>query len=154
MTLRVDDLTDPAVVALVRYHRRSALALTPSAGSAHALDVEGLRSDDITLWTAWDGDDLLGCAALKELDAGHGEVKSMRTAPGFLRRGVAAALLERLLDEAADRGYARVSLETGAGEGFAAARALYRRFGFVDCPPFADYPDDPNSTWMTRALLS
>ncbi|WP_412062417.1 GNAT family N-acetyltransferase [Rubrivirga sp. IMCC45206] len=152
MQIRVDDLTHPAVVALVRFHRRDALARTPSVGSAHALGVEALRRPEITLWTAWDGDDVVGCAALHELDAGHGEVKSMRTAPAFLRRGVAAALLARLLDEAEARGYARVSLETGAGDGFVAARALYRRFGFVDCGPFADYPNDPQSVWMTLAL--
>jgi putative acetyltransferase len=152
MDIRLDNLTHPAVVALVQYHRQSAAALTPSPESVHALDSDALRGPDITFWTAWEGEDLMGCAALKELDAAHGEVKSMRTAPAFLRRGVAAALLERLLEEATDRGYARVSLETGAGEGFVAARELYRRFGFVHCGPFADYPHDRNSVWMTLPL--
>ena len=152
MEIRTDDLTHPAVVALIRFHRQSAASLTPSPESVHALDVEGLRRPEITVWTAWDGDALLGCAALNEIDTTHGEVKSMRTAPSHLRRGVAAALLLRLLDEAEDRGYARVSLETGAGDGFAAARALYRRFGFVPCGPFAEYPDDRHSVWMTLAL--
>ncbi|WP_412070383.1 GNAT family N-acetyltransferase [Rubrivirga sp. IMCC43871] len=152
MEIRVDDLSHPSVMALVRYHRHNALTRMPSVGSAHALGVEELRRPEITMWTAWDGDDLMGCAALNELDAGHGEVKSMRTAPRVLRRGVAAALLARLLNEAESRGYARVSLETGAGDGFVAARALYCRFGFVDCPPFADYPNDPVSVWMTLAL--
>src|SRR5262249_36325649 len=107
---------------------------------------------DIDFWSAWDGDDLLGCGALKRLDAGHGEIKSMRTAEAHRRRGVAAAMLEHLLEEAARREYRRLSLETGSMEGFEPARRLYPRYGFDYCGPFADYRDDPNSVFMSKTL--
>ena len=118
-----------------------------------ALDLSGLRDPAVTLWSAWDGADLLGIGALKQLDAGHGEVKSMRTAPAFLRRGVAAAMLNHLIGEGRARGYARLSLETGNNTSFAAARALYERTGFVPCGPFADYTDQTFSRYYTFALL-
>jgi len=120
--------------------------------STHALDLDGLRRPDITFWTAWDGNVLVGCGALKELDPAHGEIKSMRTAATHRGRGVASAMLTRILEEAAGRGYRRLSLETGSGEFFAPARTLYAKFGFVPCPPFADYWDDPNSCFLTREL--
>ena len=118
--------------------------------SVHALDVESLCAADITFWTAWDGSALLGCAALRELDPRHGEIKSMRTAREHLRKGVAAAMLEHLILEAERRAYARLSLETGSMQAFAPARALYERYGFAYCAPFADYVPDPNSVFMTR----
>ncbi len=95
---------------------------------------------------------MVGCGALRELDATHGEIKSMRTAPSHLRRGVAATLLEHILSVAKKRAYHRLSLETGSQDAFAPARALYARFGFEPCGPFADYVDDPNSIFMTRVL--
>lgn len=120
--------------------------------SIHALDIDGLKAPDITFWTLRDGDALLGCIALKELDGDHGEIKSMRTASTYLRKGVGAALLQHVIGEARRRTYLRLSLETGSGPGFEAAHALYRKFGFVECGPFADYDDDPFSRFMTLEL--
>jgi putative acetyltransferase len=149
--LREGGLDHPAVIALLEEHFAGMLASSP-AGSCHFLDLSGLRGPDITFWTAWEGDALLGCGALKQLDPEHGEIKSMRTASGHLRRGVAAALLERIMESARTRGYRRLSLETGSGEAFDAAQRLYRLFGFTECPPFADYRPDPFSRFMSRPL--
>ena len=118
----------------------------------HALDLESLRQPDITLRTIWDAGVLAGCGALKALDPQHAEITSMRTAASHRRKGVAKQLLQHLLEEAKQRGYTRVSLETGAMEFFLPARALYASFGFAPCPPFADYITDPNSVFMTKAL--
>jgi len=149
--IRVDDLTHPAVHALLGEHLADMHATSP-AESVHALDLAGLRDPAVTVWTAWDGDVVLGCAALKELDPAHGEVKSMRTTAAARGRGVATDLLRHLVDQARARGYRRLSLETGSQDFFAPARRLYTRHGFVACPPFADYTDDPNSTYLTREL--
>jgi putative acetyltransferase len=151
MQIRVDDVTHPAVIALLEYHLRSAQAVSPPE-SCHALDVEGLRRPAMTFWTIWQGDELAGCIALKMLDAEHGEIKSMRTADAFLRQGVASSLLKHLLAEAARRGFRRLSLETGAEDYFTAAREFYTKFGFTVCEPFADYRVDPNSVFMTREI--
>lgn len=146
-----DDLTGPEVAALLAEHLASMHAVSPAC-SVHALDLERLRDPAVTFWSAWDGDGLAGCGALKELDPTHGEVKSMRTATTHLRRGVASALLERIIATARERGYERVSLETGHGPDFDAAHGLYARHGFVPCGPFADYTDDPFSRFLTLAL--
>jgi putative acetyltransferase len=146
-----DDLSHPAVVALIAQHVREAYANSPPGG-AFVLDTSALRVPAVTLWSLWDGAALLGMGALKQLDAAHGEVKSMRTAPGQQRRGVAAAMLGHLIAEARARGYARLSLETGSNAPFAAARALYARAGFTDCEPFADYTDRDFSRYYTLAL--
>ena len=151
MELREGGLDHPAVIALLEEHFAGMLANSPP-DSCHFLDLSGLRGADVTFWTAWDGDALLGCGALKQIDAGHGEIKSMRTAADHLRRGVAARLLERIMDTARARGYRRLSLETGSGEAFDAAQRLYRLFGFTECPPFADYRPDPFSRFMSRPL--
>ena len=153
--IRPDDLTAPQVRALIAAHLTAAASESPPE-STHALDVDGLVAPDVTFWTAWDGADLLGCGALKELDALHGEIKSMHTAAEHRRRGVAARILTHLIDEAGRRGYRRVSLETGSPitrtDMFAPARALYARFGFRECPPFGAYRPDPNSTFMTMEI--
>ena len=120
--------------------------------SVHALDVGRLRDPGISFWTLWQGDDLLGCGALKALPGDEGEIKSMRTQPHALRRGVAAALLEHIITEARARGYRRLSLETGTAPAFEPAHRLYERYGFVDCAPFGDYVEDPFSRFMTLAL--
>jgi putative acetyltransferase len=146
-----DDLTDPDVVALIELHLRSAFENSPP-GSVFALDLSGLRDPAVTLWTAWDGDDLLGMGALKELDTEHGELKSMRTAPAHLRKGVAAAMLDHLVAEGRARGYRLLSLETGNNPPFAPARAMYERAGFMPCGPFADYSDESFSRYYTLAL--
>lgn len=145
-------LDDPAVIALLHLHLAHMHENSPPE-SVHALDLSGLQRPDMTLWTAWDGDALLGCGALKQLDATHGEIKSMRTAPEKLRRGTGAALVSHILSEARARGYKRLSLETGSGPAFEPAHALYRQFGFAECGSFGDYPeDDPFSRFMTRIL--
>ena len=149
--IRADDLSEPEVVTLLREHLAS-VALHSPPESVHALDLEALRAPDVSFWSAWLGLELVGCGALKELDASHGELKSMRTAAPHLRKGVAAAILEHMMNVARKRGYRRLSLETGSMEAFAPARALYARFGFELCGPFADYVEDPYSVFMTREL--
>lgn len=151
MEIKIDDLTGPEVAELLREHLRG-MALHSPPESIHALDLEGLRRPDITFWGAWEGSELLGCGALKELETGHGEIKSMRTAAVHLRKGVAVRLLEHILGAAARRGYRRLSLETGSMAAFEPARKLYTRFGFRYCGPFADYREDPNSVFMSREL--
>lgn len=151
MNIRIDDLTSPAVQDLLRYHL-AALAPTAPATSRHALDLRGLQSPDVTFWCVWDGDNLAGFGALKHLDSTHGEIKSMRTAPNYLRRGVASLMLHHLITVASERGYQRLSLETGAMEFFAPAHKLYDAFGFVGCEPFGAYHPDPNSIFMTKMI--
>lgn len=153
MLIRLDDLTDPRVHALLEEHVRNMRAISPPC-STHALDLSGLSRPEITFWSVWDGDEVLGCGAIKQLDPTHGEVKSMRTANAHRRKGVARAVLECILAEARSRGYARVSLETGAAEPFIPAHTLYESVGFVRGGPFADYPDDPNSLFFTLALTT
>lgn len=151
MQIRIDDLHSPEVAALLDAHLTHAQAASPRE-SMHALDLNALRSPEITFWTVWDGASLLGCGALRELDPSHGEIKSMHTAAQFRGRGVAKRLLAHIVDEARLRSYQRLSLETGSMDAFAPARALYSRFGFVVCPPFGDYRLDPNSVFMTLDL--
>ena len=152
MHIRTGELDHPEVIALLREHLQGMAELSPPE-SVHALDLDGLKHPDITFWSAWgEGDDLLGCGALKRLDDGHGEIKSMRTASAHRRRGVAAAMLEHILGEAGRREYRRLSLETGSMDGFEPARSLYARYGFDYCGPFAGYRDDPNSVFMSKAL--
>jgi putative acetyltransferase len=147
----VDDLSGAKVAALLGEHMASMRQHSPPA-SVHALDLSALRSPDITFWTAWDEDALLGCGALKEIEDLHGEIKSMRTAQAHLGKGVASALLSHLLEEAYRRRYCRLSLETGSGPAFEPAHALYLKFGFEYCGPFGNYREDPFSRFMTLQL--
>lgn len=151
MLIRVDDLAGQEVRGLLEEHLRNMHELSPPE-SVHALDLAALRRPEITFWTAWADDALLGCGALKELDPAHGEIKSMRTAATQRRMGVGRAMLEHIIAQARARSYTRLSLETGSQAAFAPARRLYERFGFVYCGPFADYAEDPNSLYMTRTL--
>jgi putative acetyltransferase len=151
LRIEIDDLTRPAVIDLLREHLHDMHALSPPE-SVHALDLEGLRATDVTFWSVWDGDTLVGCGALKELDATHGEIKSMRTPKGLRRRGAGRAVLAHIVEQARQRGYARLSLETGAMAAFQPAHRLYQSFGFTFCGPFAGYVDDPNSVFMTRSM--
>ena len=151
MRIVEDDLSSEKVALLLSEHLEGMVRHSPPE-SVHALDINGLRAPDITFWTVWDGESLLGCGALKELDPRHGEIKSMRTARRYLRRGVANAMLQHLVVEARARAYARLSLETGSGPAFAAADSLYRKFGFTDCGPFGNYREDPFSRFMTLQL--
>lgn len=144
-------LDDSRVVTLLRTHVTRARAET-ARGSAHALDLSALKSPDIAFWSAWEGDTVVGVGALKRLSAEHGEIKSMHTAEAARGRGVGAALLRQIMASARSRGMSRLSLETGSWEYFLPARALYARHGFVECPPFGDYREDPNSVFMTLEL--
>lgn len=128
MIVRDDGLDEPEVIELLHQHFAGMLANSP-AGSCHFVDLSGLRAPEITFWSAWESDKLMGCGALRELNVVHGEIKSMRTAAGHLRKSVAAAILTRIMEIARARGYRRLSLETGSGDAFDAAQNLYRRFG-------------------------
>ena len=151
MEIKIDGLSAPAIGELLAEHLRSLAEVSPPE-SMHALNLDTLRKPDITFWSVWQGPELVGCGALKELGREHGEIKSMRTARSRLRNGVATALLEHIISEAKARGYRRLSLETGAMPYFEPAHRLYRKFGFSNCPPFAGYVEDPNSVFMTREL--
>jgi putative acetyltransferase len=146
-----DDLTGPEIRALLEEHFAGMLANSPK-DSCHFLDFEGLKGPGVTFWSIWDGDQLMGCGALKQHDDVLGEVKSMRTHAKQLRKGAAANMLEHIIGTARARGLQRLSLETGSGEAFDAAHALYARYGFEPCEPFADYKPDPFSRFMTLAL--
>ncbi|GAA2360038.1 GNAT family N-acetyltransferase [Streptomyces cuspidosporus] len=151
MKIETDDLSGPETAEFLDEHVRQMRSLSPPE-SKHALDLDALREPDITFWVVRDGDVLVGCGALKKLDAGHAELKSMRTKAARTRSGVASLLLEHIITEAERMGFTRLSLETGSAEFFLPARKLYEKFGFVPCEPFADYRPDPNSTFMTRKL--
>jgi putative acetyltransferase len=144
-------LDDPRVAALLGAHVTRARAET-ARGSAHALDLDALRAAEITVWCAWEGDQVVGVGALKRLSADHGEVKSMYTAEAARGRGVGSALLRRIIEAARARGMTRLSLETGSWPYFLPARALYARHGFAECGPFGEYCGDPNSVFMTLEL--
>ena len=151
LDIRLDDLTAPAILDLIRDHLAE-MALHSPAESIHALDLDGLRAPDLTFWSAWISDDLIGCAGLRELDRHHGEIKSMRTVPNLRGHGIGRALLDHVIAEATARGYKRLSLETGSGPGFERANGLYKGAGFEITDPFADYQPDPFSVFMTRTL--
>jgi putative acetyltransferase len=151
MRIELDDLSRPQVHALLREHLQGMHALSPPQ-SVHALDIESLRSPEIAFWSAWDGAQLLGCGALKALGPSAGEVKSMRTAADHRRKGVARAILDRIIEEARRRSYECLWLETGSAAAFAPAQQLYAGRGFEYCAPFGDYVEDPHSVFMTRAL--
>jgi putative acetyltransferase len=151
--VRIDEggLDDPRVQALVALHQRLAREAT-ARGFAFALDLSGLRVPGIRVFTAWDGAALLGVGALRRLAPDHGEVKSMHTAQAARRRGVAAAMLRHILDQARAAGMARVSLETGTSAYFQAAVALYLAQGFVPCGPFGDYAASSENRFLTLQL--
>ncbi len=151
MHIRIDDLRGPEIRALLQAHLDSMYEHSPPE-SVHALDLNALRQPAITFWTAWEGSELLGCGAIKQLDTQHAELKSMRTATAHLRKGVARALLDHILDAARKKGFVRLSLETGTAAAFAPAHQLYTRAGFVECGPFEGYALDPHSVFMTKAL--
>ncbi|MCM2131320.1 GNAT family N-acetyltransferase [Larsenimonas rhizosphaerae] len=151
MQLIEDDLTHPDTRALIRYHLSEMEGTSPPE-SRHALDLSGLTGSNVTVYSLWQDQRLCGLGALKALDEHTGEIKSMRTAPAFLRQGVARQLLTHLIAQATRRGYTQVSLETGAHPYFEPAHRLYAAFGFVECPPFAHYTADSNSRFMTCYL--
>lgn len=147
----MDDLSGVQVKALIAEHLQGMAADSPPE-SIHALNLDGLKKPEITFWCAWEADELLGCGAIKELDPEHAELKSMRTASAHLRKGVARKILAHIMEVATERGYKRISLETGSMDSFIPARKLYEDFGFEYCEPFADYILDPNSAFMTKTI--
>lgn len=148
-----DDLSGGDIRALLQSHFAGMLANSPK-DSCHFLDFDGLRGPDVTFWSIWDGEALAGCGALRELDRTHGEIKSMRTHGDHMRKGAGTAMLRHIIATARARGYTRLSLETGSGDAFVAATALYHSHGFTTCPPFGDYREDPFSRFMTLPLVS
>lgn len=152
MLIKIDDLRGPEVAQILTEHLDDMYAVSPPE-SVHALDLEELRQPEITFWSVWDGNQLAGCGALKELDADHAEIKSMRTANAYRGKGVAVKIMEHILSVAVERNYQRLSLETGPQDFFTPARKLYERFGFEYCGPFGDYGEDPYSTFMTKSLF-
>lgn len=151
MIIKLDDLRGAQIATLLQEHLQAMHALSPRE-SVHALDIEALRQPGISFWSAWEQDELLGCGALRELNATHGEIKSMRTAAAHQRKGVARALLTHIVEVANARGYQRLSLETGSMKEFLPSRMLYRGLGFEFCPPFGAYVPDPNSVFMSKVL--
>src|SRR5260221_7818898 len=146
MEIREDDLTGTEIIGLLEEHLRCMAAVSP-VESRHALDLAGLRRQGITFWTCWDGRELAGCGALKQLDLQIGEIKSMRTAYAYQRKGIASQMLQHIISEAKSRGYRRLNLETGSMDYFEPARRLYALHGFAFCEAFAPYVKDPNSVF-------
>ena len=153
MRIEIDDLSRPQVHALLNEHLTNMYELSPPE-QVFALDITKLRAPDITFWTVWEGDVLLGCGALKELSATHGEVKSMRTPQALRRRGAGRAVLAHIIVVARQRGYETLSLETGSHPAFLPAQRLYQTFGFAYCGPFGSYRADPNSVFMSLRLTA
>ncbi len=151
MIVRAGGLDHPATAALLRAHLADMHAASPP-GTVYALDLSGLATPDITFFTAWEGKTLLGCGALRTLGHGEGEVKSMRTDPVARGRGVAQAILDRIVAEAQGAGITRLLLETGTGPMFDAAHRLYARSGFAPCGAFGDYRATDFNRFLCRML--
>jgi putative acetyltransferase len=145
------DFADPRLAAFLQAHLDDMEPTAPPE-SRHALDLAALRGDGVRLWVGTEGADLVATAALAALAEGHEELKSMRTDPARRGRGLAAQMLAHVLADARSRGVARVSLETVSMAFFEPARRFYARAGFVACPPFGSYVEDPNSTFMALDL--
>ncbi len=151
ITIAIDDLSKPEVITFLNDHLQHMIRITPP-GCVHALDVEALKKPEVTFWSVWEESELICCGALKELNSREAEIKSMRTAPSHLGKGMASRLLKHILAEANRRGYQRVSLETGSYDAFRPARNLYKKYGFKYCEPFSDHIDNPSSVFMTIDL--
>ncbi|EQB09124.1 hypothetical protein L288_06300 [Sphingobium quisquiliarum P25] len=136
--IRQDDLSSDGTRELLALHLADMHASSPP-GSVFALDLPALKNPAVTVWTAWHGDYIAAVGALKILEEGLAEIKSMRTHPHFLRRGAGAAILETIIAAAVARGIRRLSLETGSGAAFEPALALYRRRGFRNGAAFGSY---------------
>ncbi len=150
-TIKTDDLSGQQIRALLQRHLDEMSAASPPE-SVHALDLDGLRAPSISFWSIWQDQQLLGCGALKKLDEGHAEIKSMHVHAHARGKGVADKMLMHILDIARERGYVRLSLETGSMAEFAPARKLYEKYGFSLCPVFGDYQPDVNSICMTKEI--
>ncbi|MEE9447733.1 MAG: GNAT family N-acetyltransferase [Arenicellales bacterium] len=151
MKIKVDDLSGSEIICFLEAHMKDMMLVSPPE-SRHALDLAGLKKTDITFWSVWQKNTLVGCGALKALNESEAEIKSMRTASSARGKGVASTLLEHILKTCQDKGYQTVNLETGSMDFFAPARHLYTKYGFTPCPPFAAYTKDPNSVYMSRQI--
>ncbi len=151
MKIIEDDLTSPETRALLEIHF-AGMQLNSPPGTCHFLDFEGLKAPNVTFWSAWNGNDVAGCGALKVHSVDLGEIKSMRTHPNYLRRGVASLLLEHIIATAKAKGCRRLSLETGSGEAFAPAVRLYESRGFIACSPFGSYTASEFNRFYTLEL--
>lgn len=151
MRIVEDDLTGAEIQALLERHAEGMAANSP-LGACHYLDLTGLSMPEVTVWSIWDEDSLAGCGALREIDATHGEIKSMRTADAHLGKGVGRKMLDHIMAVAQERWYKRLSLETGSNDSFAAALHLYESSGFNRCGPFDTYEATDFSVFMTKEL--
>ena len=131
---------------LLKKHFIELRSVSP-AGSTHVLDIDGLKDPSIKFWSLWENNKLIGCGALKFLEKGHGEFKSIRVADEFRKKGIGERIINHLIEEAKKLEISKLSIETGAGEFFAPARKLFKKFGFKKCKPFAHYKEDPNSCY-------
>lgn len=151
MIIVVDDLEGAEIVALLSEHVQGMVDTSPP-DSIHTLSIDALRSPTITMWSAWEGTVILGCGGLKALTSESGEIKSMRTVEAHLGKGIATSIIQHIIGVARHRGYRKLYLETGSAPAFQAAHHVYRKAGFSDCGPFADYREDPFSRFMVLAL--
>jgi len=142
---------NPEVNELLKKHFIELRSVSP-AGSAHVLDIAGLKDQSIKFWSLWENNELVGCGALKFLEKNHGEFKSIRVADKFKKKGVGEKIIDHLIEEAKKLEISKLSIETGAGEFFSPARKLFSKFGFKACSPFAHYKEDPNSCYYTLNL--
>jgi putative acetyltransferase len=147
LTICIDDLSGKAIRDLLAFHQADALAKSPP-GTSYALDLSGLMTPDITVWTAWRGEVLAGCVALKEMSAMQGELKSMRTAPAYVRQGLATALLNHVIAVARERRYQTLCLETGTNDAYGPAVSLYEKYGFLPGPVYGDYVESPHNQYF------
>lgn len=151
MLIKIDDLSDKRIINFLEEHIQEMKSVSPPE-SKHALDLTGLRKPDITFWSMWDEEEVIGCGAYKRLDSQHAEIKSMRVSFKHRGNGVASILLQHIVNEAIAHGYNKLSLETGAMPFFEPARKLYNKYGFKPCQPFNDYHEDSNSVFMSLNL--
>jgi putative acetyltransferase len=150
MLIKIDDIqSTPAVLALISLH---VAEINRMVNSCDVLDISSLQASNVTFYSAWEGNELMGIGALKELSPTHGEVKSMRTAAPHFRKGVGRAIVEHLVNVAKERGYSRLSLETGKDASFESARDFYTNMGFGFCDPYGELPPCPDSSFMTLKL--
>lgn len=151
MKIKIDDLSSGEVISLLEEHLSDMYATSPPE-CVHALDVQALKSPEITFFSTWIDSALAACVGIKRLSSLEVELKSMRTSHAFRGKGVASKQLEHVLNFAREQGYKRINLETGTQDYFKPARNLYKKFGFTDCGPFSSYKLNPNSHFMTRYL--
>ena len=146
-----NNFDDPQVNELLVNHFIELRSVSPE-GSTHVLDIPGLKDPSIKFWSLWENEKLVGCGALKFLNEGHGEFKSIRIADNFRGKGLGARIIDHLISEAKKLNIKKLSIETGSGSFFSPARKLFQNCGFKTCEPFAHYKDDPNSCYFTLDL--